>query len=192
MSFGYSSPSLLCREHCSIPAKEQERPKPTNDTGKLPSLTQSIQTPHRFSASLSVLGGTMQSQGTCHPDSVNGGGEGSVKQDTGRAVVLKLDIVACLVKTESSNVGASSLVWMDLAHSPVTPGLISCLAMWRWCDSACVPSPSPPLTTGHTRPCLRRKQIVGSHWEGSEEPCELSLACVPHPTGQLRRNHWLE
>lgn len=114
MSFGYSSPSLLCWEHCSIPAKEQERPKPAKCHHSHRS-TQTSQGPPQSSASLSVLDGTMKSQGPCYPDLVNGGREGfdqqMLKQDTGKEAVLKVDIVACLVKTEPSSVGANKLVW---------------------------------------------------------------------------------
>lgn len=81
---------------CSIPAKEQERPKPTNDTGKVPSLTQEHPDPSQVSPGLCqpVCAGwrlwvrTVSSQGTCHPDSVNGGREGPdkhmLKQDIGK------------------------------------------------------------------------------------------------------------
>lgn len=63
----------------------------------------STQTPHRSLQVSPACLWWMKSQGPCHPDSVNGGREGSnqqmLKQDTGREAVLKLDIVACLVKT---------------------------------------------------------------------------------------------
>lgn len=76
---------------------------------------------------------TVKSQGTCHPDLVNRGKEGSdkqvLKQDTGREVILKLDIVTCLVKTESSSVGTNNLVWMDLTPSHASLLFISCLAL---------------------------------------------------------------